>query len=751
MADKSLIVVESPAKVKTISKFLGQKYKVLASMGHVRDLPQKKLGVDIEHDFTPQYVTIRGKGKILSDIKKAAKTAEKVYLAPDPDREGEAICWHVAQEIKDNNKPVYRLLFNEITKSAILDALAHPRQINQQRVDAQVARRILDRLVGYKISPLLWKKVQRGLSAGRVQSVAVRMICEREAEIEAFVPQEYWSITAKLQADEPPLFLAKLQKLAGKKAEVKNEAQALELVNELKQNSFQVADVKRKQKKRYPYPPFITSTLQQEAARKLGYSAKKTMRVAQQLYEGVETNEGPIGLITYMRTDSVRIAREAQAEAREYINQHLGPEYLPAKPPVYKSRKGVQDAHEAIRPTSVLRKPESLKNQLDNDQWRLYQLIWQRFIASQINPAIMDTTTVDINSGRGCFRALGSVVRFPGFLKVYVEAKEEDKQEDATEGQPLPPLKPGQQVELLDLLPKQHFTQPPPRYTEASLVRALEENGIGRPSTYAAILSTIVARKYVDRKQKRFHPTQLGRLVNELLVDHFPDILNVEFTAQMEDQLDKIEEGQVDWVDSLRQFYQPFNQNLELAADKMRNVKREVKKTDLTCPQCNRELVIKWGRNGEFLACSGYPECRYTNNFSYNEQGKIQLEEEQKVDEACPQCGQQLVVKNGRYGKFLACGNYPQCKFSKPITTGVSCPESDCPGYLSPKRSKRGRVFYGCSNYPQCKFALWDKPVPKKCPNCGADFLLERFKGDDKYLSCHNKECGYRREANVQE
>lgn len=748
MAEKSLIIVESPAKVRTISKFLGGKYRVLASMGHIKDLPEKELGVDIEHDFAPQYVTIRGKNKILAEIKKAVKEADKIYLAPDPDREGEAICCHIAQEIKGKDKQVYRLMFNEITKSAILDALAHPEQINQPRADAQVARRILDRLVGYKISPLLWKKVRRGLSAGRVQSVAVRMICEREAEIAAFKSQEYWSIIAKLEADAlPPTFKARLHMLDGKKAQVKDQTEAQGLTDEIKQQNFKVGEVKRRQKKRYPYPPFITSQLQQEAARKLGFRAKKTMLVAQKLYEGVETNEGPIGLITYMRTDSVRVANEAQAEARKYIIEHLGEEYLPPKPPVYKSRKGAQEAHEAIRPTSTFRTPESLKGRLEKDQWVLYQLIWQRFMASQLNPAVLDTTTIDIDAGRALFRASGSVIRFAGFLKIYVEAGEEDKKEDSEEEQNLPLLSPGQQLKLLDLTNKQHFTQPPPRYTEASLVRALEENGLGRPSTYAAILSTIVARKYVENRQKRFHPTQLGVLVNQLLVDSFPDILNVEFTAQMEDQLDKIERGQANWVESLRRFYAPFSQNLKLAETKMRDVKRESKKTELSCPQCSQGLVIKWGRNGEFLACSGYPECRYTSNFTQNEQGEIELEKEQKTDEACPQCNELLVVKNGRYGKFLACSNYPECRFSKPLTTGVSCPESDCSGYIASKRSKKGKVFYGCSNYPKCRFALWDKPVPKDCPQCGVNFLLERSRGGSVYLYCHQQECGYRSKA----
>ncbi len=748
MSEKSLIIVESPAKVRTISKFLGRNYQVMASVGHVRDLPEKELGVDVEHDFTPQYVTIRGKSKILNGIKKAAGEVEKVYLAPDPDREGEAICWHIAQEIKKKyqGKPVYRLLFNEITKSAILEAIAHPKNIDQHRADAQVARRILDRLVGYKISPLLWKKVQRGLSAGRVQSVTVRMICEREAKIAAFKPQEYWSITAKLEAAAPPIFKAQLHKLDDRKAKLDDQAQAQELTDELKQQSFQVKQVKRRQKRRYPYPPFITSHLQQEAARKLGYRAKKTMLIAQKLYEGIETDEGPVGLITYMRTDAVRVAKEAQAEAREYVHKHLGAEYLPAEPPVYKSRKSAQEAHEAIRPTSVFRTPESLKNRLNKEQWLLYQLIWQRFVASQLNPAILDTTTVEIQAGRGYFKAHGSVVRFPGFLKVYVEAKEEDKKEDATEEQPLPALEAGQPLKLLDLLPKQHFTQPPPRYTEASLVRALEENGIGRPSTYAAILSTIVVRKYVVNQQKRFHPTQLGQLVNELLVNHFPDILNVEFTAQMEDQLDKIEAGQADWVESLRRFYTPFSQNLQLAETEMRNVKLEARKTELNCPQCGQGLVIKWGRNGEFLACTGYPECRYTSNFKQNEQGEIQLVVEEKTEEACPKCQALLVVKNGRYGKFLACSNYPQCRFAKPLTTGVSCPEDNCSGYLAAKRSKRGKTFYGCSNYPKCNFALWDKPIPEACPQCGLQFLLERSQRGNNYLYCYRKDCGYRRE-----
>ncbi len=624
MADKSLIVVESPAKVRTISKFLGSKYKVLACMGHIKDLPKKELGVDIENDFSPKYVTIRGKGKVVSEIKKAAKTVNNVYIATDPDREGEAICWHVAQEVK--NKPIFRLQFNEITKSAILEAVANPQEINYQRVNAQVTRRILDRLVGYKISPLLWKKVQRGLSAGRVQSVAVRMICEREAEITAFKSQEYWSITAKLEADTPPVFLSRLHKWEDKKVEIINESQAQGLTDDLKEHKFIVHNIKKQQRKRKPQAPFITSHLQQDAARKLGYTAKKTMMVAQKLYEGVETKDGPMGLITYMRTDSVRVAKEAQTEARKYIKENLGAEYLPKTPPVYKSKQNAQDAHEAIRPTSLFRTPESLKAQLDTDQYKLYELIWKRFLASQIKPAVFDTTSVDIKVGKGIFRSKGSIIRFLGFMKVYEQAKSEDKQEDATEQQQLPPLEAGDELKLHELTPKQHFTQPPPRYTEATLVKALEENGIGRPSTYANILSTIITRSYVEKIKKRFMPTHLGALVNELLVNHFPEILNVEFTAQMENQLDKIEEGTLNWVESLQDFYQPFNELLQTAETKMRNVKQEAIKTELNCPKCKQTLNIKWGRNGEFLACSGYPECRFTGNFKRDEDGKIHIQ-----------------------------------------------------------------------------------------------------------------------------
>ncbi|MDH4099159.1 MAG: type I DNA topoisomerase [Nitrospirota bacterium] len=748
---KSLVIVESPAKAKTIGKYLGQGVTVMASVGHVRDLPEKRLGVDIENDFTPEYELIKGKGKVVAEIKKAAKTAEAVYLAPDPDREGEAIAWHIAEELDLKKKPVYRVLFNEITQKAIKDAMAKPGRIDQDMVDAQQARRVLDRLVGYQISPLLWKKVKRGLSAGRVQSVAVRLVCEREAEIAAFKPEEYWSVTATLEGKTPPPFAAKLLQAGGKKIRPGDEKQVKGILADLEGKKYTVSRVEKKETKRNPVPAFITSKLQQEAARKLRFTAKKTMSVAQGLYEGVEIgSEGPVGLITYMRTDSVRVSNDAIKEVRDVIAERYGKEFLPAKPVFYATGKAAQDAHEAIRPTSAERDPESLKKFLDKDQYNLYKLIWNRFMASQMSPALIDQTSVDVEAGKYLFRATGSVIKFPGFLKVYEEGRDDtaDNAEEADEKEAtLPPLEKGDVVALKKIEPKQHFTQPPPRYTEATLVKELEEKGIGRPSTYAAIMSTIQDREYVEKTEGKFRPTELGCLVNTLLVEQFPDLLDVEFTAGMEKKLDEIEEGKLAWVKAVKEFYGPFSSALENATSAMRNIKREEIPTDIVCEKCGAGMVIKWGRNGQFLACSAYPECKNTKEFVKTESGEVKVKEQtvEETGETCPNCGSPMVVRSGRFGKFIACSRYPECKTTKAATTGVTCPEKGCGGNITEKRSKKGKVFYSCSNWPKCKFAIWDKPLPKPCPQCKAPFLVEKVsKKTGVSVACIAEGCKYR-------
>jgi DNA topoisomerase I len=755
---KDLIVVESPAKAKTINKYLGDKYVVRASLGHVRDLPKKKLAVDLENGFLPEYEVIKGKAKIIAELKKLAQAADKVYLAPDPDREGEAIAWHVAEEIKVPQKKLFRVLFNEITKRGVADAMKSPGKIDLNKVDAQQARRVLDRLVGYQVSPLLWKKVKRGLSAGRVQSVALRLVSEREREILAFVSQEYWSITVALSADSPPPFTAKIAKADGKKLEILTGDEAKEITDYLKGQAFIVSKVDRKEKKQNPVPPFTTSKLQQEAARKLKFSAKKTMLVAQQLYEGLEIGpEGAVGLITYMRTDSVRVSSEAVAEARDLIALKYGEEYLPEKPPVYASQKKAQEAHEAVRPTSVGREPESIKQYLDKDQLALYRLIWNRFLASQMNPAVLDMTGVDIQAGKYGFRATGSIIKFPGFMAVYIEGKDEAKTDEeaeenaSPEGASLPPLRAGDLLKQESLTPRQHFTQPPPRYTEASLVKELEEKGIGRPSTYAAIMSTIVEREYVEKKGAAFGPTELGLIVNDLLVESFPDLFNVTFTAKMEDELDEIEEGKMQWVDTVKEFYDPFEKALINAQKGMRNIKREETPTDIACEKCGKMMVIKWGRNGRFLACPGYPECKNTRELpgENGESAPSQLPPVETTDETCPKCGSPMVIKSGRFGKFMACSAYPGCKTTKPIPLGVKCPK--CGGELSERRTKGGKSFFGCSNYPKCDFASWDRPLPRKCPECGNPYLVEKYsKKDGLRVVCPNKECSYKEESAVE-
>jgi len=754
---KSLVIVESPAKAKTINKFLGSSFLVKSSVGHVKDLPKSKLGVDVEHDFTPEYVTIKGKGKTLAEIRKAAKGADKIYLAPDPDREGEAIAWHIAEEIGGKKDNVYRVLFNEITKEAVIDAIKHPVKLDKDKFEAQQARRVLDRLVGYELSPLLWEKVRRGLSAGRVQSVTVRLICEREAEIKAFVPEEYWSVTAELNGeDDQERFKAKLAKKDGKKIAIGNKEEADSILKELDGACYTVSNVVKKEKKRNPLPPFITSKLQQDAARRLGFTAKKTMLLAQHLYEGIELGKkGAVGLITYMRTDSTRVAAPAVNGAREFIASHYGKEYLPQKPNAYKAKKGAQGAHEAIRPTYTDLPPSEVKGYLDKDHLNLYTLIWQRFIASQMSPAVLDQTTVQIEAKVDrhpfvyTFQASGSVVKFEGFTKVYGDSSgEKDKDEEGKGSVILPPLAKGAALNLIALDPKQHFTQPPPRFTEASLVKELEENGIGRPSTYAAILSTIQDREYARKEKNQFFPTDLGLLVTDLLVKSFPQVLEVKFTAQMEEDLDKIEEGGLSWVGIIRDFYTPFKELLKKAGVEMKDVKREEVPTDLECEKCGKTMVIKWGRRGQFLACSGYPECKSTTDFVQEEDGTIKPVEAEVSGELCPKCGKAMVVKSGRFGRFLACSDYPDCKTSKAVSTGVNCPSEGCGGDLVERRSKRGKTFYSCSTYPECKYAIWERPVAEECPDCRSPILVEKQrKGGIIIKGCPNKECGYKKEV----
>ena len=707
---KSLVIVESPAKARTLNKFLGKDFTVMASVGHIKDLPKSKLGVDIEKDFEPHYVTIKGKGKTIAELKKAGSKAENIYLAPDPDREGEAIAWHIADEVAGKKKKarVYRVLFNEITEQAVKEAIAHPRELDRNKFEAQQARRILDRLVGYQVSPILWEKVRRGLSAGRVQSVAVRLVCERERAIQAFEPREYWSVTALLKAGGDGGFEARLAKKGGAKIEIGSEAEASAVVAELSNAEFVVAEAEKKERKRNPLAPFTTSKLQQEAARKLGFTAKKTMVIAQQLYEGVDIGEaGPVGLISYMRTDSTRVSAEAVTAVRTLIKERYGDAYLPKKPNVYRNKKSAQDAHEAIRPTYFQYPPEAVKPHLSRDQFRLYQLIWNRFVASQMAPALFDQTRVKITAGEYVFQATGTVMKFPGFTAVYVESRDEEEEKAAA----LPPLSKGDKLELKSLVPQQHFTQPPPRYTEATLVKELEENGIGRPSTYAAILSTIQEREYVVKEGSQLKPTDLGFLVTDMLVESFPEILDVEFTAHMEEELDLIEEGKVPWLGVMREFYGPFKASLERARTTMRNVKAEEEPTDIECDKCGRKMVIKWGRKGRFLACPAYPECKNTKDFTIDDDGRVVVvEREEEVRGQCPQCGKPMVLKSGRFGRFLACSDYPRCKTTRPYSTGIKCGAEGCDGELVERRTRKGRIFYSCSRYPQCEYATWKLP-----------------------------------------
>jgi DNA topoisomerase I len=829
---KNLVVVESPAKAKTIGKYLGPDYRVMASIGHIKDLPSKGLGVDVENNFEPTYEVIpdskkRNNKKIVSELKAAARAAEAIYLAADPDREGEAICQHLAEEIvpKRPRKPAFRVMFNEITKRAVQDAFKEPKQVDENLVNAQQARRVLDRLVGYKVSPLLCRTVGGRLSAGRVQSVALRMVVEREREIEKFVKTEYWTIIANLSAELPPAFDARLlrideqtvktsnfdQELKKNEVLISNEEQAQAIVSEAERQTFVVSDVTTKERRRNPVPPFITSKLQQEASRKLGFPVKKTMMVAQKLYEGVELGaEGSVGLITYMRTDSTRVSDAALGEVRSFVAEQYGAPYLPEKPVFYRSKKDAQDAHEAIRPTDVARTPESVERYLSRDEFRLYKLVWQRFVASQMTAAVYDQTTIDIVAGRFLFRATGSVLKFDGFLKVYEEGRDEKTDEDEEAARKLPLVRQDDPLKLNSVTPEQHFTEPPPRYTEATLVKALEEKGIGRPSTYAAIMTTIIDREYVEKVEGRFHPTALGTTVNDLLVASFDDLFNESYTARMEEELDEIEEGKLRWTEALREFYEKFAKDLKTAESVMRAAKQQAIPTDEKCENCGSQMVIKFGRFGQFLACSNYPECRTTREIAKPAAASASAEGDGRaassgaaagegvegaeaeecelcgkpmalkrgrfgqflgctgypecrnirkisksgqvaaapvpLDEKCPDCGANLVRRQGRFGEFVSCSNYPTCKYVKRETTGVACARPGCRGEIVVKKSKRGKVFYGCSEYPKCDAVYWDKPVAEPCPNCSAPFLLEKTTKKGTTYACAREGCGYRSE-----
>jgi DNA topoisomerase-1 len=798
---KNLVIVESPAKAKTIGKYLGRNYVVKASLGHIKDLPKKDLAVDVDNDFRPRYEVIEGKKKLINELKQAAKGAEAVWLAADPDREGEAICYHLQEELtsgKTNGK-VFRVMFNEITKNAIQKAFEHPMAVNVNLVDAQQARRVLDRLVGYKISPLLWDKVRRGLSAGRVQTVALRLIVEREREIRAFVQREYWTLDAALNAKKPPVLKARLMKKDGVNVELPDQASVDAIMAALDGVPWLVDSVNTREKKRNPVPPFITSTLQQEAARKLRFSVKRTMMLAQKLYEGVELgSEGSVGLITYMRTDSVRVSNDALDEARQFIAERYGPPYLPERANFYRGKKDAQDAHEAIRPTSAMRTPDEVAPFLQEDELKLYRLIWMRFVASQMNPALFDQTSIDLtvpgrDGAKYLFRATGSVLKFDGFLKVYEEGKDQKDEDDEELKHKLPAVTAGETLRFKAFEPEQHFTEPPPRYTEATLVKQLEADGVGRPSTYASILSTIQDREYVKKEGGKFHPTELGMVVTDLLLESFNDLFDVRYTARMEEELDEIEDGKMDWRQALAEFYERFQKDLDHAERNMTDLKRLEKPTDLVCEKCGKPMVIKWGRNGSFIACTGYPECKNTRDLQVDlpDVDKIDLTEqdaeeycencgrtmvlkkgrfgtfyacsgypdckttkkigatEQKksdvpLDEDCPKCSNKLVKKYGRYGEFVACSNYPTCKHVKQNTIGVSCPNCQ-EGEIVERRSKRGKTFYGCNRYPDCDFVAWGKPIPEKCPECGGSYLIEKYLKAGPVAQCPNNECKFKR------
>lgn len=735
---KSLVIVESPAKAKTIKKILGDSFEIKASVGHIRDLPAKGIGVDVKNNFEPEYEVMEKKQKVVDELNAAAKASSEVFLAPDPDREGEAIAWHISYLLSGACKNIYRIEFNEITKTAIQEAVQHPRPIDMNKVNAQQARRILDRLVGYKLSPLLWQKVGKGLSAGRVQSVAVRIICDREAEIEAFVPQEYWKINADLsKLKSSSRFNAELSKCDGKKIEINNGEDAAEVVKTLedKNTEFKVGKVTPRQSQRKPQPPFITSTMQREASNRLGYSVKRTMQIAQNLYEGIELgSSGHIGLITYMRTDSTRISDEAREAAKEYIVNHYGEKYYPKEPRDYSKKKGknVQDAHEAIRPTYVDKTPESLRQHLSPEQFKLYKLIWSRFVASQMESAEVKSVSVEIEADKYTLRASSSKVTFDGFLIVYDDRDE--KEQDSV----IPELAKGDKLTLKKVNSTQHFTQPPARYSEATLVKALEELGVGRPSTYAPTIGTIQDRGYVIKEEKSLAPTQLGRAVNELLVKHFPDIVDASFTANMESNLDEVESDKADWKGLLGEFYEPFMEVIKKAKKEMEKV--EIL-TEHNCPECGKPMALKTSRWGsQFLGCSGYPECKSTRPL---DKDLKPAEEERMSDEICEKCGSGMMIKRGPYGEYLSCVN-EECKHRKKYVkkTGIGCPQAGCEGELLQRKSRYGKVFYGCSKYPDCTFAVWNEPNGEKCPECGSLLVNKYLKRGNK-VACSNKECSF--------
>ncbi len=798
---KALVIVESPAKAKTINKYLGKQFIVKASLGHIKDLPKKDLAVDVDRGFEPRYEVIEGKKKLISELKQTAKKVEDVYLAADPDREGEAICYHLQEELQSKNGPrFYRVMFNEITKKAIEKAFEKPSQVSIHLVEAQQARRVLDRLVGYKISPLLWDKVRRGLSAGRVQTVALRLIVEREREIRAFIPKEYWTLDVDLNAKKPPLLTTRLFKIADGPAEVGNRETSDAIVTALDGTDYIVKSVGTREKKRNPVAPFITSTLQQEASRKLRFSVKRTMMLAQRLYEGVEMGkDGAVGFITYMRTDSTRISDDAIKDARDFITERYGKEFLPAGANVYKSKKDAQDAHEAIRPTSMAYTPEVVEKYLAEDEMKLYRLIWNRFVACQMMPALYDQTTIDVaakgkNGVDYIFRATGSVLKFEGFLKVYQEGKDQVDEDDEELKHRLPLVTEGEVLRFKAMRPEQHFTEPPPRYNEATLVKRLEADGVGRPSTYASILSTIQEREYVKKEGNRFSPTELGMVVTDLLLESFDNIFEVKYTARMEEELDGIEEGKIDWRAAMADFYQRLDADIKHAEQHMTDIKRMEKPTGLNCEKCGKPLVIKWGKHGSFIACTGYPDCTYTRELTVDlpdvdkvdlsEQGEeeycencgrpmvlkkgrfgnffactgypdckttkpiggAQKKADQPLDEKCPQCTNNLVVKHGRFGEFTACSNYPTCKYVKQKTIGVKCPECT-EGEVVERRSKRGKTFYGCNRWPECNFVAWGKPVDKKCPECGNPYMIEKWLKAGPVLQCPNAECKHKEDA----
>jgi len=739
--EKSLIIVESPSKAKTINKYLGKEYMVEASVGHIKNLPKSKLGVDVDNSFEVTYENIKGKDEVIEKLREKAGKAKVIYLATDPDREGEAIAAHLADEIKDVNKSIKRVLFHEITAAGVRDGMKHPKKIDTRLVLSQQARRAMDRIVGYKVSPFVWKTLYYGLSAGRVQSVALRLICEREDAIRSFVPEEYWSITGEFQTVQSEPFLAKLMKVEGQEPKIPDETTMKGYLAELQRQQYEISNVERKPVKRNAPAPFITSTLQQEAARRLRFSAKRTMMLAQRLYEGVEVgDEGPTGLITYMRTDSTRLSAEAVAQVREYIYENYGKEYVPKEARLFKKGKASQDAHEAIRPTSLKLTPKAVRKHLEKDLYLLYELIWNRFVACQMAPAQFEQTSVDVAGGVYVFRATDQRPLFRGFLQVYDDMIEENggEKEDQDPVSKLPEnLAAGQKASLTNLLPRQHFTKPPARYTESSLVKELESRGIGRPSTYALIVSTVIDRKYVEQNDRKFYATELGMQVNKLLVEYFPDIFNVQFTARMEEELDTIASGKQRYVKVMKDFYDPFIRDLEKVDQNAREIKKSMQeKTDVACELCGRPMIIKWGRNGRFMACSGYPECKNTKPLAEDQEKHQHL-----VGIKCDLCGGDMVVKAGRFGTFLGCSNYPTCKNTKPISMGIKCPKCGHGDLVERKTKKGKRTFYGCSRYPECDFASWDKPVAQACANCGSQYLVAKYsQAKGEYLKC--PECG---------